>query len=100
MPAYDTECQKCNHTWEQSHMMRESHAPCPKCKSKNVQTVITADIRINPPADMFWEYEENGKGRYCPQLERDTAKKSDYAYCRSRYELIEKAKRQGAEIFR
>lgn len=100
MPRYDTECNKCEHVWEQQHLMKENHQPCPLCGHDDVRTIITTDIRINPPADSNWEYEENGRGRYCPQLERDTRGKSNYAYCRSRYELIEKAKRQGAEIFR
>jgi putative FmdB family regulatory protein len=100
MPNYDTECKSCSHEWEQYHSIKSGHLPCPQCGSNQVETVITASIRINPPADMRWEFENNGLGRYCPQLETDTRKKSASAYCRSRYDLIEKAKKMGAEIFR
>jgi len=46
-----------------------------------------------PPKDSGWEYESGGKGRYISQL---ASKPGDpNAYCRSREEIREKAKRAG-----
>lgn len=54
--------------------------------------------RFRPPnftlaPDFFWHRENNGKGRHIGQL--DEKPNDPDAYCTSRRELIEKAKRKG-----
>lgn len=98
MPDYDVECRKCGHASEQTHMMREAHFPCPKCKSKDVFTVLQPTA-IRPPLDGSWEYENGGRGRYFSQLEDSVdCKPSAHNHFRSRNEAIEACKKRGFQI--
>lgn len=101
MPLYDTFCEKCDHLWEQKHLMREAHEPCPKCHSKQVRTHITlGSIQIAANSlDAGWENEEGGRGRYFSQLEDSaTCTRSPKNFFRSRNEAIEACKRRGFQI--
>jgi len=91
MPLYDYVCKKCGQ-FEAYHGMRESLEKCPTCGGRKLERLISLSVNFIPPADMFWENENGGKGRFCGQL---GAKKDANAYCRSRHELIEKAARRG-----
>jgi hypothetical protein len=53
-----------------------------------------------PPPDMGWEGENGGRGRYISQLQREPGKEGcdPEAFCRSRNEIEEKAKRRGMKV--
>jgi len=90
MPLYDYECQRCG-VFEAYHGMKDKLERCPTC-DRRVTRLIAMSVNFIRPPDMFWENENGGKGRYCGQLGR---KDDPAAYCRSRNELAEKAKRRG-----
>lgn len=99
-------CRECLHCHEKQ-VVPESPTKMASCACKACGQVgewsegpKENSLRMTHVPDAGWESENKGLGRYCPQLERDTRGRSKEAFCRSRYELIEKAKRQGAEIFR
>ena len=95
---YRTICMSCRHEWEQSHLMKESHAPCPECKGEKVESVIES-VNVRAPADAHWGYENNGLGRYFPQLEDSVdCKPSAKNHFRSRNEAIEACKQRGFQI--
>ena len=95
MASYDTKCQSCENQWEQVHLMRQAHAPCPKCHSKDVKTVI-GQVNVRPSQDAGWEGEENGRGRYFSQLETSaTCTRSPENFFRSRNAALEACKRRG-----
>ena len=95
MPLYDTECRKCEHVWEQSHLMRESHEPCPKCGATDVFTVLQP-LHVRAALDQGWEGENQGSGRYFPQFEDSIDCSKSRKNCfRSRNEAIEEGKRRG-----
>lgn len=101
MPDYRTYCQSCKNIWDQHHLMREPHEPCPKCRSTSVNTHIEsmAQVRVRAPLDSGWEYENGGKGRYFSQLEDSIdCKPSAKNYFRSRNEAMEACKRRGFTI--
>ena len=101
MPNYDVLCLKCEHVAEQFHMMRESHAPCPKCGSKDVTTAISNTIHFNPALDSSWEGLNGGRGQYFSQLETnctDPKNGSRDCYFRSRNDALEACKRRGFNI--
>lgn len=96
---YRTRCMNCEHEFDQSHLMKEPHLPCPKCKSKKVESCVFAEIRIRPPLDAGWEYENGGRGRYFPGMEQSIdCKPSAGNYFRSRNEAIESCKRRNFQI--
>lgn len=96
---YLTHCLKCEHQWEQSHRMVEPHAACPRCRSKSVESVPTADVRVNPPLDRGWEYLNGGRGQYFSQLEPvPTGTPSPSCHFRSRHEALEACKRRGFNV--
>lgn len=98
MPLYSLFCPKCDNTWEAYHRMSESHGECPLCQTPALNDIRS--VQTSKPADAGWELENNGAGRYCPQLEQEPGKVTRDAHCRSRSELIEKAKRLGYEVYR
>lgn len=83
--------------------------PCPKCGSAH-----WGPIPGNPPKVMFassdlnWHSENGGRGRHISQLELPLDEKVDaglnirqndnFAYCKSRQEIVEKAARRGYKI--
>lgn len=97
------ECLKCNAKQvvpERQDKM--SACPCEKCGEIGQWSDGPKEqtLRMTHVPDAGWESENRGLGHYCPQLETDTRKRSKDAFCRSRGELIEKAKRRGWEVFR
>lgn len=102
MAEYTTICLDCDHIWDQSHLMGESHTSCPKCKSKRVEAYLGNGLPMQVSAaslDSSWEYEENGRGRYFPQLETSkTCTRSPENFFRSRNAAIEACKRRGFQI--
>ena len=99
---YDYACEHCGHECELAHSMKDcdKRHPCPECQ-RPMHRQFNATFRVNPPADANWPMENNGLGRYCPQMEPEpTGKPTKQAHFRSRGELIEAAKRKGYEIFR
>lgn len=94
MPSYDYECSKCGKLHEQNHRMAEAPQPCPGCGCTRVVKVFISVPRAKIP-DRGWEYENNGRGRYIGQLAPKADVVDPNAYCRSRTEAVEKAKRQG-----
>lgn len=99
--VYDVLCLKCDHVHEQTHSMKEAHAPCPKCKSKNVTTAIGNTIHFNPALDQNWENLNGGKGQYFSGMEteiRDPNNGSANCYFRSRNDALEACKRRGFNI--
>lgn len=53
-----------------------------------------------PPVDMGWESENGGRGRYISQLQSSPGPEGSdrNAYCRSRSEIVEKAKAKGMSV--
>ena len=94
MPLYDYQCQVCLSEHEQQHRMAEQPAPCPTCGSRDIIKVFRSIPKAQIP-DRGWESENNGRGRYIGQLAARADKTDPGAFCRSRTEAIEKAKRQG-----
>ena len=98
---YDVLCLDCDHVHEQSHGMREKHAPCPKCKSANVTTSISNTIRFNKPLDSNWENANGGRGEYFSQLEMKSTHPdhgTPDCYFRSRKDALEACKRRGFTV--
>ena len=95
---YKTICRDCEFIWEQAHLMKDDHEPCPKCESKKVESVIE-HVNVRAAQDQFWEFENNGLGRYFPQMEDSkTCTASKKNFFRSRNEAMEAAKRRGYNI--
>ncbi len=93
---YRTRCLDCEYEFDQSHPMKESHAPCPKCASKRVESCLFGEVRIRPSLDAAWESENQGSGRYFPQFEDSVDCSKSRKNCfRSRREAIEEGKRRG-----
>lgn len=98
MPDYRTYCRECENVWDQHHLMREPHEPCPKCRSTSVNTHIESmsQVRVRPALDQGWEGENQGSGRYFPQFEDSIDCSKSRKNCfRSRSEAIEEGKRRG-----
>lgn len=94
MPLYDYECQACGCEHEQVHRMMEKPGACPKCESRKVIKVFKTIPKAKTP-DAGWSLENQGRGRYIGQLAAAPDKTDPDAFCRSRREAVEKAKRQG-----
>lgn len=101
MPRYDYECAACGHEHEQFHRMDDTALPCPRCGSKRVSKMLCCPA-VKPPPDAGWELENNGRGRYISQLQKEPgpAGSEKDAFCRSQSEAIEKAKRRGFKVTR
>lgn len=96
---YTTRCEKCTCVWDQSHSMKENHAPCPECGSNKVFSLIHGTTQFSAPLDAGWEYESGGRGRYFSQLETSrTCTRSPENFFRSRNEAMEACKRRGFDI--
>lgn len=96
MPLYDRFCNKCEHEWEYVCSMHDDPVlRCPNCDSRDNQKVIVR-APLMRCRDAGWEYENGGRGRFISQL----ADKQDdpAAYCRSRDEAKEKARRKGMGV--
>lgn len=101
MPDYDVLCLKCDTVWEQTHSMREKHAPCPKCHSNDVTTSIGNAVYFNPPLDSSWENRNGGRGEYFSQLEMKSTHPdhgTPDCYFRSRKDALEACKRRGFTV--
>lgn len=95
MPLYDYRCAQCGLVHEQFHAMSEKADQCPRCgRLACVKMIVPVAIKLSP--DSGWEGENNGRGRYIPQM----AKRANdpRAYARSQGEAIEKAKRFGYSV--
>ncbi len=93
MGCYDYDCAKCG-TFEVIKGMRDP-APkkCPTCGGAAINRIFTPGrIAFIPPVDSGWENENGGRGRYIGQL---GAADDPSAYCRSRSDIPERAKRAG-----
>jgi len=68
MPLYDFECEKCNHFYEEFHIIAEMDKPldqpCPSCKKKGGIIRIVGSGRIVDSARL-----ESTKGRLRPTKE-------------------------------
>jgi putative FmdB family regulatory protein len=68
MPLYDFECEKCNHFYEEFHIIAEMdkplNKPCPSCKKKGGIIRIVGSGRIVDSARL-----ESTKGRLRPTKE-------------------------------
>lgn len=96
---YTTRCQSCEYEFDQSHPMKDDHAPCPKCKSKRVESIVFGTVAVRQSLDAGWDAENGGRGRYFPQLEQSvTCTKSSKNCFRSRNEAMEACKRRGFVI--
>jgi hypothetical protein len=72
------------------HGMNEPHpTACPTCKGEIARVF---NQRFIPPADMFWENENNGRGRFIGSI---GGHKDPNSYCRSRLEAKEKLMKRG-----
>ena len=91
-PLYDYLCSNCG-DMELHHSI---HLPalkkCPECKAKGFRRVILQAPLMKMP-DAHWEDESGGRGRYIAQLAEKIGDPN--AYCRSRNEIREKAKKAG-----
>lgn len=108
MPTYQYFCQKCAKATDLWHPMKACNDPhpCPTCSWRMTRDVVL--VAIQPPQDAGWEFRNNGRGQYIPQLELelndkvdaglDIKKNDPYAYCRSRSEIVEKAARRGKRV--
>jgi len=95
---YRTHCIECEFEWDQSHLMKEPHSPCPECKSRQVESVIRI-VAVRQSLDAGWDGLNNGLGQYFPQLEDSIdCKPSAHNHFRSRNEGIEACKRRGFQI--
>lgn len=95
MPLYDFECEGCGHVFEDVKPMSfTGRTGCPCCREPRAVKVILQAPRARVP-DSGWESENGGRGRLIPQLAARPDVDDPNAYCRSRTEAIEKAKRQG-----
>lgn len=91
MPTYEYDCRKCGEFEAFRSMSDPCLTKCPHCGGRVQKVILTAPGLSMP--DMHWEDENDGRGRYITQL---ASKKQDpNAYCRSREEIREKAKKAG-----
>lgn len=93
MPAYDYDCPTCG-VFESVHRMADKLKKCPTCGAK-VDRVYSLSVNVRSPADMFWENENGGKGRYISGLGHS---KDAGSYARSIPDAVEKAKRLGKTV--
>jgi putative FmdB family regulatory protein len=108
VPVYEYGCQKCGKTEDIVHGMGQCDDVflCKNCGVRMSRNIVA--VAVHPPADAFWEYENGGRGRHISQLELPLEEKVDaglnirqndnFAYCRSRQEIVEKAARRGSKI--
>jgi putative FmdB family regulatory protein len=94
MCRYDYLCEKCEHEHEQIHRMADAPQPCPRCGCTRVTKVFRQVPPVRVP-DAGWQFENNGRGRYIGQLAAKPDVTDPNAFCRSRTDAVEKAKRQG-----
>ncbi len=91
MPSYGFSCASCGEV-EVTHAMREPHpTACPQCSCADF-TRIYELTAVRPPADMNWQLENNGRGRFIPQL---GSKGDPKAYCRDLNTVGERARARG-----
>lgn len=93
MPTYDYECQRCG-TFEVVHSMHRPLKLCPTCMGKVTKIVTATQVIARDRFD--WSDENNGRGRYIPQIAKHKGDPS--AYYRSRSSLIDSAKRRGFTV--
>lgn len=98
MPTYEHECSE-HGLFNDVRPMAESgkSAPCPKCGAECAKVYFTSPALMQVDGGM-WHDENNGRGRYIGQLADKPGDKR--AYCHSRSEAMEKAKRRGFEATR
>lgn len=102
MPLYDYECPACAHSEELHHGFAECDSVhlCPTCGA-DMHRVLTPTAYKQAP-DFTWAFENGGRGRYISQLQEKPMGGSltpdKEAFCRSRNELLDKAKRKGFKI--
>lgn len=101
MSFYEVVCVRCGRKQDQIHPIRDEHFPCPDCGAK--MQVDMSGWTHGPGGvvkDSGWESENGGRGRYIGQMaDRQPWGKNDpNAYCRSRCDLKEKAKRRGSSV--
>lgn len=102
MPLYEHACSACG-TMELYRPMSEA-APtrCPHCGRAGLERIYSA--HFIGAVDANQESENGGFGKFYPQagkqfLDPKTKKhRNPAAHARSRYEMIEKLKRRGAEV--
>jgi hypothetical protein len=68
---------------------------CPDCDARDTMKVITT-VPFMRVRDSGWEYLSNGRGMYVSQLA--TSLDDPNAYCRSRQEAKEKARKRGLRV--
>jgi putative FmdB family regulatory protein len=97
MPLYEYECRTCGHEWDEHRPMSDAGAKaCPKCLGSDTGKVIRTAPGVR--GDVFdWSNENNGKGRYISQLQRETvgAKREEFAYCKNRQDIFDKCAKKG-----
>ena len=98
MPLYDAVCNGCQHEFEyfQSIAKRHQTPKCPQCGSFLTHKIMS-QMRARC-LDAGWASENGGRGRYIGQLANTIDKRDPNAYCRSRAELFEKARRAGCKV--
>lgn len=99
MPTYIYACDRCHHSGETWHTMKQCDTivvVCPDCGKRMKRQPQVAGMRLMARG---WEGLNDGRGQYISQLETvPNGKKSDYAHCRSMAELHEKAARSGFDV--
>ena len=90
MPRYDYECDKCGE-FELVHSMHETVKLCPCCGALIKKVIRMPQVIARDNKD--WRDENNGRGRYIPQVAKRKGDPS--AYFRTQKELVDSAKRQG-----
>jgi putative FmdB family regulatory protein len=100
MPLFSYLCCGCGKEFDEFRHVAQRNDPA-KCACGRTahRTVERPALVRDDPTD--WRGENGGRGRYITQLQTSIgAKRDDHAYCRSRQEALDKARRRGdrAEI--
>jgi putative FmdB family regulatory protein len=102
MPIYVHSCKKCGVMELFRSMKAKAPTKCPQCKRPGLERVY--DCNFHRPFDMFQENENQGAGRWYPQMGKQyldphtKTKLNPASHKRSEYEAMEAFKRMGHEV--
>lgn len=101
MPLYDGNCLTCGTVEILKGMNDPWPEKCPRCKGRSFTRIFGTAVAFHAPCDSGWEQENNGMGKWMPQLgtryldPHTKTKLNPDAYAKSRAEAIEKFQKRG-----